>query len=189
MAPIAASEHGAKPGATSARPDTSSVSTFPVGRKNSTTRKEPAGLSNSRPKSAGSGKKTKTATLQAKADKLMSLYIRQKHAVNGMVKCVSCGKVIPWRESDCGHFIAKSRGASIRYVEEGVNPECRSCNRFDHNHLIGYTLYMIDTYGVEKIEELKSEARKTLSQREKLNLIEDAILYYGNGIRENNYEM
>ena len=123
-------------------------------------------------------------TLQDKADKLMSLYIRQKYAKDGLVSCVSCGKVIPWKDSDCGHFIPKSRGASVRYIEENCHPECQSCNRFDHGHLIGYTRYMISMYGDEKIDELKLEARKTLSASQKRGLVEEAILYYGEQLKK-----
>jgi hypothetical protein len=114
----------------------------------------------------------------------MSLYIRQKYADNGMVKCVSCGKFIYWKDSDCGHFVPKARGAAVRYVEENVHPECHYCNRFDEGHLIEYTRFMIDFYGHEKIDELKSEARKTLSPTQKRELVENAIEYYGTRLKD-----
>jgi 5-methylcytosine-specific restriction endonuclease McrA len=136
------------------------------------------------PKKSTKPRRPKLSTLQAKADKLMSLYIRQKYAHNGMVKCVSCGKLIPWKDSDCGHFVPKSRGAAVRYVEENVHPECQSCNRFDEGHLIDYTRFMIYLYGHEKIDELKSEARKTLSPTQKRKLVEEAIEYYGTRLKE-----
>jgi 5-methylcytosine-specific restriction endonuclease McrA len=136
------------------------------------------------PKKSTKPRRPKLSTLQDKADKLMSLYIRQKYAYNGMVKCVSCGKLMPWKESDCGHFVPKSRGAAVRYVEENVHPECQSCNRFDEGHLIDYTRFMIYLYGHEKIDELKSEARKTLSPTQKRKLVEEAIEYYGARLKE-----
>jgi hypothetical protein len=136
------------------------------------------------PKKITKPRRPKLSTLQDKADKLMSLYIRQKYASNGMVKCVSCGKLIHWKDSDCGHFVPKSRGAAVRYVEENVHPECQSCNRFDEGHLIDYTRFMIDFYGHEKIDELKSEARKTLSPTQKRELVEEAIEYYGTRLKE-----
>jgi 5-methylcytosine-specific restriction endonuclease McrA len=128
--------------------------------------------------------KPKYSTVQAKADKAMSQYIRQKYAKDGMVTCVSCGKVMPWKEADCGHFVPKSRGASIRYVEENCHPECQVCNRFDDGHLAGYTLFMIDTYGREKIEELRTEARKTLSQTAKRKMAEEAFIYYTQALKD-----
>ena len=91
---------------------------------------------------------------------------------------------MPWQESDAGHYIPKSRGASIRYVEENVHPECQSCNRFDDGHLAGYTLHMIDTYGREKIDELRAEARKTLSQTEKRKMAEEAFIYYTQALKD-----
>ena len=128
--------------------------------------------------------KSKYSTVQAAADKAMSLYIRQKYAKDDMVTCVSCGKTMHWKESDCGHFVPKSRGASIRYVEENCHPECPACNRFDDGHLAGYTLYMIDTYGREKIDELRAEARKTLSQTEKRRMAEEAKIYYTEKLKQ-----
>jgi 5-methylcytosine-specific restriction endonuclease McrA len=128
--------------------------------------------------------RAKLSTLQAKADKLMSQYIRMKYADDlGNVSCVSCGKVLYWNESDAGHFVPKSRGAAVRYVEENVHPECPGCNRFNEGHLIGYTRYMIDMYGEEKIDELQAEARKTLSPSEKRRLAEEAIQYYGERLK------
>ena len=132
----------------------------------------------------GKPKKTGYATLQRKADFLQSQYIRRKAAKDGMCTCVSCGKSLPWQEMDAGHFIAKSRGASIRYVEENVHPECRACNRFDDGHLAGYTLYMIDMYGREKIDELRLEAKKVLSQSEKYRITEEAFHYYSTKLKE-----
>lgn len=124
-------------------------------------------------------RKPSLPTLQAKADKAMSQYIRQKYAdPHGFVKCVSCGKVDHWKNMDCGHFIPKARGASIRYLEENVHPECPACNRFNEGHLIDYTRYMQDMYGNDFIDELKREARKVLKPAEKRQMVEEAIAYY-----------
>jgi 5-methylcytosine-specific restriction endonuclease McrA len=132
-------------------------------------------------------RKASLSTLQAKADSAMSVYIRRKYAdAYGLVKCVSCGREDLWQNMDCGHFIPKSRGASIRYVEENCHPECPACNRFDEGHLIGYTRYMIEMYGNDKIDELKAEARKTLKPSEKRQLCEDAIEYYTSALAELN---
>ena len=134
-------------------------------------------------------RKASLSTLQAKADSAMSVYIRTKYAdENGYVRCVSCGKVDLWQNMDCGHFVPKSRGASVRYIEENCHPECPGCNRFDEGHLIEYTRYMIDMYGNDKIDELKQEARKTLRPSEKRQICEDAIDYYTQALRDLNRE-
>ena len=130
-------------------------------------------------------KRPKLSTLQAKADKAMSQYIRQKYAdQSGYCMCVSCGRHMPWKEMDAGHFVPKSRGASVRYIEENVHPQCPACNRFDEGHLIGYTLYMREMYGEDKIVELKREAKKTLSPIEKRAMTEQAFAYYTEKLAE-----
>lgn len=127
--------------------------------------------------------KAKLSTLTAKADKLMSIYIRMKYAdEHGWVKCSSCGRLFHWRDVDCGHFISR-RHFATRYVEENAHPECHGCNRFNGDHLIGYTEFMIDTYGREKIAELKKESRRVLSATEKRAVIEDAIVHYSEGVK------
>lgn len=124
-----------------------------------------------------------------KADDLMSLYIRKKYASHeGYVLCCSCEKRFHWKVMDCGHFISR-RHLSTRYVEENAHPEDKYCNRFNHDHHIGYTQFMIKTYGNDMIEWLKKESKRTLSQSEKRAIIEDAIEYYGNKIKESGYEM
>ena len=130
-------------------------------------------------------KQAKLSTLQAKADAAMSVYVRMKHSdADGYITCVSCGNLHHWKDVDCGHFIPKSRGAAVRWVEENCHPECRGCNRFSHSHLIGYTLYMIDVYGRSKIAELEQMARKPLSPLQKRQLAEDAYAYYTQAIKE-----
>ena len=129
----------------------------------------------------------KLSTLQAKADSLMSEYIRRKYAdEHGYVNCVSCNRYFRWQDVDCGHFVPKSRGASVRYLEENCHPECRACNRFDDGHLIGYTQYMLDLYGKDGIKEIQDEARRVLSPSEKKQLVLDAIDYYSGKLEEMN---
>ena len=128
--------------------------------------------------------KAKLSTLQTKADNAMSIYIRMKHSdPDGYITCVSCGNKHHWKDVDAGHFIPKSRGAAVRWVEENVWPECRGCNRFNDGHLIGYTLHMIETYGKAKIEELKALSRQVLSPSAKRKLAEEAYRYYTEAIK------
>ena len=64
-------------------------------------------------------------------------------------------------ETDAGHFIPKSRSNYLRYVEENIHPQCQNCNRFNAEvGKIGYTKFMQETYGQEKIDEFLQDARK-----------------------------
>lgn len=110
--------------------------------------------------------KRKKSTAKAAAWRWCSQYIRRKHAdANGYAKCVTCGHVAHWKELDAGHFISKARGSSIYFVDENIHPQCVRCNRFLEGNKHLYTLYMLDMYGREKIEELEQLARRTESWR------------------------
>lgn len=132
----------------------------------------------------GKAKKAKLPTLIVKADNLASRYIRQKysdHAWN--VTCVSCGKVLPWKDAHCAHFIERGKKAT-RWLEKNLHPACCSCNSYHKEmHMRGYTLFMIDTYGRELVDELRELEKKTLSNAEVRQLADEAIEYYGKGLK------
>lgn len=109
-------------------------------------------------------RKVSIKTARARADRAMSLYIRQKHSMAGFCRCVSCGAVELWQDVDCGHFIPRGKSAT-RFMEENCWPQCRSCNRFRAEEAkIHYTRHMIETYGKEFVDELL-ELSKTLVRR------------------------
>lgn len=87
-------------------------------------------------------------------DKVFSLYIRQRDAKNGIIKCISCGKLVPWKESDCGHYINRKHMAT-RYDHYNCNAQCRSCNRFDEGNIQGYRKGLIEKYGIEYVDMLE----------------------------------
>lgn len=108
-------------------------------------------------------KKKKLSTLKAKRWKLTSEYIRRKFADdNGYASCCTCGVTKHWREFDCGHFIPKNKGNAIYFEEENLAVQCQYCNRFLHGNLIEYTRYIIDLYGIEKVDELRALSKTTL---------------------------
>lgn len=123
-------------------------------------------------------KKPKLSTLIDKADRAMSVYIRLKSSdEHGYAPCISCGRIFRWEEMDNGHFISR-RHFSTRYVEENCHAECRYCNRFNGDHLIGYTTAMIDLYGKEGVKELQEQSKRTLTPSEKRKIVEEALEYY-----------
>ena len=83
---------------------------------------------------------------------------------------------------DAGHFVSKARGSSIYFVEENIHPQCQRCNRFLEGNKHLYTLYMIDMYGREKVEELEQLARQTESWR--LSDYEEMEDYYRGRVKE-----
>ncbi len=95
---------------------------------------------------------------------MVSEYIRRKAAdANGYVTCVTCGVRRQWNDSiDAGHFIPKSRGDAIYFVEENIHCQCKRCNLMEGGNFENYYPYMLDMYGQEKIDELKELSRSTV---------------------------
>ena len=88
-------------------------------------------------------------------DRIFSEYIRRRDSdENGIGRCISCGKIVHWKEADAGHFVNRSH-MSLRYDEKNVNLQCRACNRFDEGNAIGYSHGLIEKYGDSVIEYLK----------------------------------
>ncbi len=125
-------------------------------------------------------KRPSLPSLIAKADKITSEYIRRKWAdASGNVVCISCAKVLHWKDAHCAHFIERAAKAT-RWMEENLRPACPSCNVYRKEfHSREYTLAMIDCYGREGVEELKSEARQVLSASQVRMLAEEAIVEFG----------
>lgn len=116
------------------------------------------------------------ANLIAKLDKEFSRYIRLRDAFpNGMFVCISCGRVLPVSEADCGHFVSRAHMAT-RYDEMNCNAECRHCNRFSATHLLGYREHLIQKYGEQKYEALVAEGRKI--KKWSADELEAMIRYY-----------
>lgn len=97
----------------------------------------------------------KNPNLKAKLDRIFSEYIRIRDAnQQGYTVCISCGKIVSWKEADCGHFVNR-RHMATRFNEKNCNSQCRSCNRFDEGNNIGYMRGLIKKYGQAVIEELE----------------------------------
>lgn len=94
------------------------------------------------------------SALRDKLDGLLSRLVRLSAAdSNGYAQCVACGKYAHWTEMDAGHFVGR-RSLATRFDLRNVNVECRACNRFSPDHLIGYTIWMQEQHGDMVIAEL-----------------------------------
>lgn len=108
-------------------------------------------------------KKTKTiAKLVDEAAVLLQLLVRLKAADdNGYVSCVVCGVRKHYKDGmQGGHFISRGK-LSTKLMIENVHPECQACNMPGGGHEAGWTLYMMEMYGKEFIEELKILSKQT----------------------------
>ena len=96
-----------------------------------------------------------------KLDRVFSEYIRLRDTMpNGMFRCISCGKIKPYSQADCGHYHSRTH-MSTRFDEENANAECRSCNRFCADHLVGYRKNLIAKIGEHRLDVLEWRAHQT----------------------------
>lgn len=106
-------------------------------------------------------------TPRAKAIRLLQKLVRMKAADDhGMVSCVTCGKRIHYKEADGGHWLAKGSCSRFALDETNIHCQCKGCNGFGMKHgsaAHNYTLYMIEMYGKDYIEDMlarKNEVHK-----------------------------
>ena len=90
---------------------------------------------------------SKRNSLKIKLDTIFSVYIRLRDTqANGTFLCISCGRMLPYSQADCGHYINRKH-MSTRFSEINCNAQCRSCNRFDEGNIQGYRRGLITKYG------------------------------------------
>lgn len=101
--------------------------------------------------------------LREKLDRVFSQYIRLRDMLPGNVfQCISCGRIKPINQADCGHYINRQHMAT-RFSEVNCNAQCRSCNRFDEGNMSGYRAGLVRKYGETKVvllESMKNDVRK-----------------------------
>ena len=76
---------------------------------------------------------------------------------SGLCQCVTCGKWDHWKNMDGGHFISKGSSSFWALREENIHPQCKGCNGFGMKHgnaEARYTLWMIDYYGRDFVDEM-----------------------------------
>ena len=117
-------------------------------------------------KKTASGKQKKKAspswsTLVDRLDTVFSRYIRLRDAMpSGTFRCISCGKIKPIEQADCGHFHSRTH-MSTRFDEDNCHAECRYCNRFSADHIIGYRENLIKKIGEQRFKLLDIKAHET----------------------------
>lgn len=104
----------------------------------------------------------------------LQMLVRMKYADdNGYVSCVTCGAVNHYKEMHGGHFIPRTFHIHM-LLEDNIHPQCVRCNAFrGESAKVPYTLFMIDTYGREFVEELENTKHRPI-KRDRVEL-EDFI--------------
>lgn len=105
---------------------------------------------------------------------------------DGYCTCVTCGHIGKWNEGfDGGHFIAKGNCSYWMLDPRNIWPQCKSCNGKGMqygNKEADYTLFMIDEFGREFVDYMKS-MEKTVIKRSSADY-EDFIIAVNKEILE-----
>lgn len=90
-------------------------------------------------------------------DSVFSKYIRLKDAFleegELVAKCVTCGDIKAWKQLQNGHYYSRGR-YQTRWDEDNCHVQCMRCNVYLKGQYIQYTLFMIDMYGRDFVDEL-----------------------------------
>ena len=110
-------------------------------------------------------RKASRPTLMRKADEAFSLFIRTRdsQAYEGRAfRCISCGRVLPIEQCDCGHYVNRSH-MSLRFSESNCHGQCRHCNRFQEGNIQDYRKGLIRKIGEQKV--ILLEAQKNITNK------------------------
>lgn len=99
------------------------------------------------------------ATLIRKADRVFSLYIRQRNAINDIARCVTCGRQDHYKSMQNGHYISR-RVMALRFEEINCSVQCPDCNMNLGGNLKVYRNYLINKHGIARIEALEIRAKQ-----------------------------
>lgn len=106
-------------------------------------------------------KKTQRKKLIEKLDKIFSIYIRRRNAINDIAECFTCGKQDHWKKLQNGHFQSRKH-YSTRWHEQNCQVQCASCNVFRFGEQYKFSKNLDNTYYSGLAEELHIEANKTV---------------------------
>lgn len=100
------------------------------------------------------------------ADGVFSAYIRLKNAdKDGRCKCVTCWRVLHWREIQNGHYRSRLSN-KYRFDERNCHPQCKHCNLMLSGNYRNYHIYMVNTYW-EEIESMLRNDKESIKYKQR----------------------
>lgn len=104
--------------------------------------------------------KLSSKSLVRKLDTLWSKIIRTRDCPGGFGKCITCGRIKPYSEMDCGHYVGREHWAT-RWNEKNCHAQCRYCNRMQEGNKGIYAREIDKRYGAGTAEMLESWRAKS----------------------------
>jgi len=108
-----------------------------------------------------------------KTDKWFSYFIRLRDSDdNGYCQCITCNSILYWKHMDCGHFV-KRQHEGVRFNEKNCHAQCKSCNWLRQGNDAVYKDKIIQLYGQDTHDLLKSAEYKMVKRTQlELDLLE-----------------
>lgn len=101
---------------------------------------------------------TELQKLKKKADKVVSDFVRQKDAIDGVATCYTCGKRSEWKKLQCGHFVSRNNSAT-RYFEDNLRVQCAGCNVWGRGRYDIFADKLLKELGVKRFKKLLEKGR------------------------------
>ena len=98
-------------------------------------------------------KENDKSTLIKLAQTVVNKYIRLR---DDKLPCCSCGH-LEGRQFHSGHYENVAGKQQLRFYTLNINKQCSICNNYLSANLVPYRKFMIDKYGLEKVEWLESQ--------------------------------
>lgn len=96
-------------------------------------------------------------SLVKEADRVFSLYVRNRGETYGYNHCYTCNAYLPVEELQAGHFLSR-RFQNVRWNPLNVWPQCNHCNVDLRGNLAVYEKKLIAQYSLLAVEGLKEVA-------------------------------
>ncbi len=97
-------------------------------------------------------------SLIKEADRVFSLYVRNRGATFGYNHCYTCPVYLPVQELQAGHFIRRNY-YNVRWHPVNVWPQCNTCNVVKGGNLVVYEAKLSGMFTSQVIDELWELAR------------------------------
>lgn len=98
-------------------------------------------------------------SLEKKADEIFSRLVRLRDSDQfGFVRCITCGKIKPANQVDCGHFISRAKYPT-RWEMKNAHGQCTSCNLFQSGKQYEHSIAIDQKYGQGTAQKLLIQSR------------------------------
>lgn len=74
---------------------------------------------------------------------------------DGLERCITCGKLMHWKDSQGGHYISRTVEATC-IEPDNVWPQCESCNCYKSGNVTMYRINLTRRIGIERVERLEN---------------------------------